>query len=185
MTPREIITRVAAALERERVPYMLTGALASIPYGITRTTKDMDVVVALNSDAIGDLVKRLGPEFRLEPQVQFESVTGTTYFRIRPERSRFYVEVFLVSADEFDQERFQRRTRVSVFGNPISVATPEDVVIQKLRWWKLAARPKDHADAAEVVSVLAKELDWDYIRRWCTVHGTLDEAERLRAAAPP
>lgn len=163
---------------------MLTGALASISYGISRSTKDMDVVVSLGSDSIGALAKLLGPEFQLEPQVQIESVTGTTYFRIRAARSRFYVEVFMISADEFDQERFRRRTRVVVFGNQVSVATPEDVVIQKLRWWRLASRPRGHADAAEVVAVLAKELDWAYIRRWCTAHGTLEEVERLRAAAP-
>lgn len=181
----EIVVRVTSALDDLQIPYMLTGAVASSAYGLGRGTKDLDVVLELRDDVLAELVRRMGPEFHLEPQIRFESVTGSTCYRVLIENTAFVVELFLRGDEEFARERFRRRMGVHLHGHHVFVPTAEDVVIQKLRWWKLASRPKDHADAVEIAAMMAHELDWAYIRRWCTAHGTLDEAERLRAAAPP
>lgn len=185
MTLSEIVVRVASALDALHIPYMLTGAVASSTYGLGRGTKDLDVVLELPHDVLAELARQMGPEFHLEPQIRFESITGSTYYRVLIENTAFVVELSLRGDDEFARERFGRRIQVLLQGHRVFVPTAEDVVIQKLRWWKLASRPKDHADAVEIVAMMAKELDWEYVRRWCAAHGTLEEVERLRAAAPP
>ena len=62
MTAREIVLRVTAELDASQIPYMLTGAIASSAYGLSRGTKDLDVVVELENDAVAALVDRMGPE---------------------------------------------------------------------------------------------------------------------------
>lgn len=185
MTLSEIVVRVASALDARRVPYMLTGAVASSAYGLGRGTKDLDVVLELQRDVLAELVHRMGPEFRLEPQIRSESVTGSSYYRMLIDGGGVFIRLFVRGDDDFAREQFHRRITIQLDGKRVFIPTAEDIVVDRLRSWKLASRPKEHADAVEIVAMMAHELDWDYIRRWCTVHGTLDEAERLRAAAPP
>jgi hypothetical protein len=59
--------------------------------------------------------------------------------------------------------------------------TPEDVVVQKLRW----ARPKDLEDAGSVISVQSlSALDMAYIEHWCAQHGTLERLHAVIASIP-
>src|SRR2546426_9881410 len=81
----------------------------------------------------------LGPEFEAEPQMSFETNTGTQRQEFRVAGTLFKVEVFRLSEDAHDQERFRRRLSVTVDGRQVFFPTAEDVIIWKLRW----ARSKD------------------------------------------
>ncbi|HEX3152440.1 MAG TPA: hypothetical protein VHR66_30480 [Gemmataceae bacterium] len=52
------------------IPIMIVGSLSSNYYGIPRSTNDADLVVQLQPGQLMELVKRLGPEFRLDPRPQ-------------------------------------------------------------------------------------------------------------------
>ena len=53
--------------------------------------------------------RTLGPEFEPEPQMPFETNTGTQRQEFRVAGTLFKVEVFRLSEDAHDQERFRRR----------------------------------------------------------------------------
>ena len=95
------------------------------------------------------------------------------------------IELFLLSNDPHDRERFARRTRLPVEGREAFVPTPEDVVITKLRWSRQGRRQKDIADAESVIAVQRNQLDWDYLNRWCDAHGTRTLLDDIRASLPP
>lgn len=59
--------------------------------------------------------------------------------------------------------------------------SPEDVIIQKLRW----GRPKDLIDAEAVAGVQGSGLDWKYVESWCEAHGTLPSLAQVKSAIPP
>lgn len=66
------------------------------------------------------------------------------------------------------------------------VPTPEDVIIMKLRWAKVAKRDKDRDDVRNIIAVQGDEaLDWDYLHRWCAAHGTRALLDEIRASIPP
>ena len=92
----------------------------------------------------------------LEPQLTFETNTGTFRQLLRYKRKMFKVELFLLSQDPHDQSRFQRRRVVQLFERRLWLPSPEDVVITKLRW----ARGKDKDDARDVIAVQKGKLDW-------------------------
>jgi hypothetical protein len=52
-------------------------------------------------------------------------------------------------------------------------------VIQKLRWYERGHRPKDLADAENVLEGQLPDLDLLYIRSWCDQHGTRELLEKL------
>jgi hypothetical protein len=54
------------------------------------------------------------------------------------------------------------------------VPTPEDVVVQKVRWSSIGKRRKDIDDAVNVIAMQYALLDWAYIEQWCTRHDTLE-----------
>jgi hypothetical protein len=173
--------RVIAALDALKISYMVVGSLSTNLYGIPRSTKDADFVVQLGSATPGQIASQLGSPFMLEPQSRFESVTATVCHRIAVKDSAFKIELFELSADAHDQERFRRRVRVQVSTEWTWAPTAEDVVITKLRWASRSRRGKDRDDVQNVLAVSGANLDWDYIHRWSDAHGTrqlLDEIRR-------
>ena len=97
----------------------------------------------------------------------------------------FKIELFQLSTDPHDQERFQRRVRATLFGHPVWLPTAEDVIITKLRWSLLAGRSKDRDDARDVIAVQGDRIDWDYVHPWCDRHGTRDLLDEVRLSIPP
>jgi hypothetical protein len=173
------LSAVLRALNNLGVPHMLTGSLAVSVHALPRATKDADVVVqAEEFDPVG-LAAALGKDFRLEPQMMFETVTMTPRHVLEHVGSGFVVELFVRTADPHDLARFERRRPIELFGVATTVASPEDVVVTKLRWSRLASRRKDLDDVRNVLAVQAGRLDLEYIRRWCAQHGTGDLLARL------
>jgi hypothetical protein len=180
MTLEDLVRRLVAALDAAAIDYVLVGSLASNFYGVSRSTQDADIVVSCSGARIGELLKTLGEEFERDPQLAFETVTGTSKTLLRVKRTGFQIEVFFLSDDEHDRERFARRRKVSIFDCDAYVLTVEDVLITKLRWLLLAGRSKDEADIRAVLKVQQHRVDWPYVESWADRHGTRELLERLR-----
>jgi hypothetical protein len=91
------------------------------------------------------------------------------------------IDVFPLTMDPFDQERFARRLLVQLYGRPAFVPTAEDVIVMKVRW----RRPLDLEDARYVIALHAQLIDWAYIERWCDTHGTRQILDEVRRSIPP
>ena len=185
MTIEEAVLTVIDALEVGRVPYMVVGSLSSNLYGMPRSTQDADFVLQIEPALLSALRSRLGPRFRWEPQLTFETITATTRQIINVESLGFRIELFLLSDDSHDQQRFARRQRVQVLGKDTYAPTAEDVIITKLRWSQQGKRHKDVDDVRNVLAIQGDNLDWTYIHGWCDQHGTRTLLEAIRRSIPP
>ncbi|HEY0456761.1 MAG TPA: hypothetical protein VGE41_10330 [Verrucomicrobiae bacterium] len=96
---------------------MLVGAFSSNYHGIPRSTKDADFVVQLDAPLTPEFSVKLGPEFQAEPQFSFETNTGAQRQEFRVQGTIFKVEIFRLSDDGHDQERFRRRQPARINGN--------------------------------------------------------------------
>lgn len=114
MTSADAVAAVLDVLDELRLPYMIVGSLASTQYGIARTTKDADIVIELGDQSIRVITSRLSPGFRLNPQIMFETVTGTTRHLVEVPEVPFTIKFFRLSTEEYDQVRFHRRRRMSL-----------------------------------------------------------------------
>ena len=181
MNVESVTLRVIDALSAAGIPFMLVGSFSSNFYGIPRSTKDADFVVQLEEGQLERLGGQLGPDFNLDPQLCFETNTGTFKHLVELKGKPFKAELFIVSGDPHDQERWRRRREVALLGRRVCLPSPEDVVITKLRW----ARSKDKDDVRDVIAVQHGQLDWTYIHQWCDRHGTRDVLEQIRRSVPP
>ena len=185
MTSDELTSRVIDALNASQIPYMLVGSLSTNVYGIPRATRDADFVVQASSQSIAELARKLGSPFRLDPQISFETITGTTRYVFTVADVTFKIEMFLLSDDPYDQTRFARRVTRDVDGKIVCLPTVEDVVITKLLWSQRGKRLKDVDDVRNVVAIQGRVLDWSYVESWCDRHNTHEILEQIRASLPP
>jgi hypothetical protein len=178
----QLIITVIDALDAESIPYMLAGSIASMVYGIPRSTMDVDFVIEMERASFERLVNRLSSSFELDPQQHLETLTWTRRHILTARASGFKVELFIKGEDRHHMLQWQRKR---VVFNPIinkSVWMPavEVVVVQKIRW----GRPQDLVDAEYVIAVQGLALDMPYIRHWCAQHGTLQRLEDILRTVP-
>lgn len=186
MKVEELATMVVQACEAEEVDYMMTGAFAVSYYGIARSTKDVDFVLSLSpSDGVTRVIRHLSPDIAFDSQVQFDTLTwGRRHVGISRKATGLKVELFELFDDPFVRQQFERRRAMhsNQLGRKTWLPTPEDLIIQKLRW----GRPKDLDDARDVLAVQGPEsLDVPYIENWCSIHGTSERLQKALAEIPP
>jgi hypothetical protein len=174
-----VIARVLMALNKLRIPYMIVGALSSNLYGEPRQTDDAGLVVELGDTPISKVALQLGPDFRLDTQLGFETVTGNTRYHLHHVESEFLIELFQLTSDPHNQSRFSRRRSILFANVPAAVQSAEDVVIQKLRWYKRGHRNKDLEDARNVIDTQGAALDLSYMKYWTDRHETHELLETL------
>lgn len=181
MDSQQIASLVVAALARCGLPHMVVGSFARNFHAFARSTQDADIVLAVDAAGLSRFETELGSEFSLDPQATFETNTGTFRHTLKHVATEFKIELFLLSNDPFDQERFRRRQPFKFNDHPSFVLTAEDLILSKLRW----ARSKDLEDIADVMAVKgAVALDWNYLHHWADQHGTRARLDTLRAEIP-
>jgi len=185
VTSDDLASRVIDALNASEIPYMVVGSLSTNVYGVPRATRDADFVVQASARSIAELARELGSPFRLDPQLAFETITGTSRYVLTVADSSFKIELFLLSDDQHDQARFGRRVARDVDGRIFCLPTVEDVIITKLRWSQRGKRLKDVDDVRNVIAIQGNALDWSYVESWRDRHGTREFLEQIRASIPP
>jgi hypothetical protein len=185
MTGEAATLKVIDVLEALAIPHMITGSFASNVYGVPRATGDADFVVQLVDVSVRAIADALGDAFRLDPQMSFEAVTMTTRHVLQVAGTPFKIELFHLSDDAHDRERFQRRRRTSLSSRQPWLISPEDSIITKLRWVSREKRSKDWDDIRDVVAVQGERIDWGYVYSWCDRHGTRSVLDEIRASIPP
>ncbi len=181
------------ALEGEAIPYMLTGSHASSLLGEPRATHDVDLVVAIEGDA--QRVRRLlahfpAPRFYCDMDVAASDARRGAMFGVIDSSSGEKLDFWPLGADSFSQASFARRYRESVGSAneawDLWVIAPEDLILAKLHWGKLAGgSEKQHNDALRVLEVQQERLDMAYLDRWADWLGVHPQWECIRREARP
>ena len=166
MTVEQVALQVVDTLNGAGIPYALVGSFASNRWGIPRATKDADFVLQLASQDTGRLWELFGGDFILDPQLSFETRTGSRKLEMRRRDTPFTIELFLLSEDPHHQERFHRRVAVEVFGRTVWMPTAEDVIIAKLGWARDGGSERQLADVAGILAARRATLDLEYLEGW-------------------
>ena len=186
MNLEQLAVAAVEAAEAAGAEFMIVGAIAAGTYGVPRSTRDVDLLVAVNVEGgINAVIKHLEPLVEFDPQVVFDTLTwGRRHVGVSRSSPPYKVELFEVFDDPFVQSEFSRRRQVFVpmLGRVAWLPAPEDVVVQKLRW----GRSKDLDDARDVLAVQGPEtLDMAYIEQWCAQHGTTPRLREALDGIPP
>jgi hypothetical protein len=171
-------------LTRLEIGYYITGGVAAIAYGEPRTTRDLDLVLAVALTDIDRLVAALEAEGFYVPGVDDVKSGRLTTLGITHTESISRADLMIAGADEFEQEKFVRIRAIDFPGLPsLNFASPEDLILSKLRWGQCTQSEKQWRDVLGVIKVQADQLDFEYLSLWAERLNLVDSLSRALAAA--
>ena len=182
--PVSVALRVAEALQACGARYVVGGSLASSISGEPRSTLDVDLVVEMAVEQVATFLKALGEEFYADSDSLRRAIRDRSSTNLIHYPSSTKVDLFVSGGTPLDGEQMERRRRVRVGGDPdrhLYVYTPEDILLQKLRWYRLGGEVFDRqwSDVLGIVVVQGRRLDADYLRRGAEVLRVSDLLERV------
>ncbi len=147
------LAEIATVLEQEGIPYMVIGGVATILWGNSRVTQDIDVTVWVEEDGLSSAVDRLAR--RLSPRVDDpEAFTRRT--RVLPLQSSNRIPVDVVFGKlTFEENAIREAEEKNVGELKVRVCRVSDLIVHKV----LSERSRDIEDVRFLITRYASELD--------------------------
>lgn len=169
--PLAALAPVVELLERLGVRYYLGGSFASSIYGVARTTADADLVAEIGNQHVRPFVEALRAEYYVsEPMIQ-GAIRAESCFNLIHLATSFKVDIFVARTNAFRLSALTRVIRDTLGETDpltINVASPEDVVLAKLHWYRAGGETSERqwSDILGVLRLQADRLDWEYLHFW-------------------
>ena len=182
--PIEVLKDVVTRLERIGVTdYFLVGSLASMHYGRPRFTRDVDLVLRLASSQIAAFESSFPLEDYYCPprEILQDEVERKGSFNLIHHKSGIKVDVVLCKPTEFYASELRRRRKVLLVPDfETYIASPEDVIVKKLDYFREGGSPKHLVDIGQILA--AGPIDEAYLSGWVEKFGLQEEWARARQA---
>jgi hypothetical protein len=183
--PLVVTMRVAAELERLGIEYLVGGSLASSVHGLPRTTQDVDMVARIAGRHVDELVAALEHEFYIDAGMINDAIRRRASFNIIHLATMLKVDIFVFSGDALSQEEMRRKIAVPLRNTAIWFASPEDIVLQKLDWYRngQGISERQWKDVVGVIAVQGDRFDLQYARTWAEQLALTELLDRAVAEA--
>lgn len=173
-------------LERDRIPYMVGGSVASMSYGEPRLTNDIDIVVDLNPASIKTLCMAF-PEttFYCPPEdvVRIESKRSRRgHFNVIHHDTGHKADFYICGDDPLQAWALERRRKTPISTDScIWLAPPEYVIVLKLEYYREGGSEKHLQDIRGMLQASGDVIDMSEIQGWVEKRGLREfwnEAQR-------
>ena len=140
---------------------MIIGGQAVLLYGEPRLTRDIDITLGVNIDGLDRLLSAIRKlPLKPLPADIGAFVNETMVLPTIDEHTGIRVD-FIFSYTPFETNAIQRAKTVTVLGQKLAFASPEDLIIHKI----FAGRPRDLEDV-RIILIKQPDIDRLYIRKW-------------------
>jgi len=181
--PISVLLLITSALEKLKIRYVLVGSFASSIYGLYRATADIDILTDIRTEHVDPLHNALKEAFYVDELAMRNAIARGQSFNAIHFDSVFKVDIFVASNDEFATGQLNRRQARALSSDRVDevyVATAEDTVLAKLRWFRSGNESSKNQwnDVLGIIAVVRDELDMDYMRSWAERLGVSDLLQR-------
>lgn len=166
--PYAVALLVVRALEALGVRSTIGGSIASSFAGEPRSTIDIDIVAEIDESHVAGFVRAVSLEFYIDEDSVHRAVRARTSTNLIHQPTMLKVDLFIAGGTPLDLQQLARRQRVVLEdGRELYVHPPEDILLQKLRWYQLGGATSDRQwrDILAIIRVQANRLDIAYLRR--------------------
>ena len=175
-----VLKLVTGRLEAAGIAYMVTGSVAASLYAEPRMTRDVDLVVELDTNDAARIVEMFGAEFLCDVGRIREAIDRRSM--CHPIHTAGVANWAVIAPKESAPraEESRRRRMAAIDGVDMWVVSPEDLILSKLDW---ARDSRSEVQLRDVRAVIASQtsLDWTYVSSWADrlgVRALLDEVRR-------
>jgi len=190
LEPFELMQIMATFFETHAIPYRVVGSLASMAFGEPRFTNDIDIAAELTLHHVPDLCRAFPASdyYLSEPAVR-DAIRRKSQFNIIHPASGLKVDVFIPDDSEFARTESTRARRITSEGAYSAwFGSPEDIILNKLVYFREGGSEKHLRDIAGMMKLLQHKLDRDYINLWSVKLGVSSEwqlaVDRLTEQSP-
>ncbi len=185
-SPALVLIEVIKALEELGIRYVLVGSFASSMHGQYRSTADIDLLADLTADTIRPFIEAVQDNFYVDESVVRRAVSQGRSFNLIHFDSVFKVDIFVSKSDEFSQQQLERRQLRKFspdFAQEVYVATAEDTVLAKLRWFRAGGEVSNTqwSDIVGILGAQGQNLDLQYLQKWAASLRVLDLLQKALA----
>jgi hypothetical protein len=153
-------------LNERRIPYLVSGSVASMYYGEPRLTHDVDLVVDIKLDQALSLVNPLGERFYISEEGIKDALEHQTMFNVIHNDTGLKIDFWILTNSKFDESRFARRIAHKIEGKSYYFSSLEDTILIKLVWFKKSGHIKHSDDIRGMLNFNKDKLDIEYLNNW-------------------
>ncbi len=190
MPDPSLIALFVRPLARLRIPYMITGGVASVIYGEPRMTRDIDLVVRLERRDVRRFAEAWSPaEFYVPPVEVIAEEAGRAafgHFNVSHLETAMRADVYLPGSDPLNAWALDHPTHRRIDEDDVLVAPIESVIVSKLRYYQMGKSDRHLRDIAVMLRVSPDLVNIPELERWASrlsVEREWEQAQRWREEA--
>jgi len=176
-----VLKLVTGSFDAAQIPYMITGSIASGHYGQPRMTRDIDIVVHLETADAPRLAAALGDECAADPDAIRAALSRSGMLSVIHREAVVKVDLVIRKDTAYRIEEFERRRRIEVDGHWLWMVSPEDLILSKLVWAKDSRSELQLRDVQSVLRLQRTSLDRPYLERWAASLSVKDLLRELES----
>lgn len=172
------LLRLAAdTLDRLGIRYALVGSYASSAWGEPRMTHDIDIVIEADVFDVRRLCEAFSTdEFYISKSAAEEAVQRKSQFNLLCPTSGDKIDFMIAGTSDWARTQLDRSVRAPLLPDrEVLVASPEDVILGKLIYYKDGGSEKHVRDITGILTAGAVDIDRDYLAHHAKELGVEEE----------
>ena len=178
INPARLLVQIAPILDKLKLPYFITGGFAVSVWGRPRATFDIDIVIQIREPDAKQLItmlRKISEYGYIDEDAVKEAIRNAGEFNFIDPETGVKVD-FWVSSDKNAHE-YERVVIKVVDGQKVNFISPEDLILSKLKWYKISPSSRHLEDVDSILKISKKILDKQYLKKMSV---KLDLEDELR-----
>lgn len=175
----DFLTELIEKLNRQDIPYMLSGSVSSSFHGEPRATRDVDIVIAPTEEQILNFANVLGKRYYVNLDAVRYAFAHNSMFNVIDNESGWKADFIILKDRPFSHREFERKCTAKIKKLDVWVTSREDIILSKLEWAENSHSEQQFRDALGVAVVQWHSLDIDYLHKWAKELGVESSLEQL------
>jgi len=173
MEREKLLIKISQILEKLNIPYLVTGGIAVAAWGRVRATFDIDIVIEIEKTKISSLVQAIKTIYKtgyIDKEMAEEAIETEGEFNFIQPETGLKVDFWIKKENPFSKNEFARRVPQQIGEYKVYFVSPEDLILQKLQWYKMSEVSKHLEDIESILKI--SKIDLKYIKEWIEKQST-------------